>query len=282
MRRVSLAARRARAYLRRPPRPRWLRHAIWGGGGVLGLTAGLTLGFWVTGGALGQAWQGVRGQLLTLSAEAGLALREVYVEGRVRTPGPELRAQLGVEIGMPILAIDPAAAKARLEALIWVERASVARLLPGRLHIRLLERQPLALWQRDGRFAVIDRAGAVIEGALGADRSAAAYRHLRVLVGRDAPGHAAELFALLSTEPALSNRVVAATRVGERRWNLYLDNQAEIMLPEKAPLDAWHFLAARARDDALLERAVKVIDLRFLPERLRLQLEPAVLDERGA
>lgn len=276
MRRVSLAARRARAYLRRPPRPRWLRPVICGGG-LLGLVAGLALGWWAAGGA--NAWQGVSDQLLALSAGAGLAVREVYVEGRVRTPGPTLRAQLAIEIGMPILAVDPAAARDRLEALTWVERASVARLFPGRLHIRLIERQPLALWQRDGRFTLIDRAGAVIEGGLRDARSAAPYEYLRVLVGEDAPAHAAQLFALLSTEPALSARVVAATRVDERRWNLRLDNRAEVLLPEQAPLDAWRFLAAKARDDLLLERAVTVIDLRFLPERLRLRLEPAVLDE---
>jgi hypothetical protein len=40
-------------------------------------------------------------------------------------------------------------------------------------------------------------------------------------------------------------------------------------------------LAHKARDEALLERAVTVIDLRFLPERLRLRLDPAALEDRG-
>ena len=206
------------------------------------------------------------------SGQAGLVVRDVLVEGRRRTPPEALRERLDLDIGMPLLAVDTAAAKDRLETLAWVEQASVARMLPDTVQVRLLERQPLALWQRDGRFEVIDRAGAVIEGA--ANDRPQEYAHLRVLVGDDAPQGAATLFALLSTEPALSARVVAATRVGGRRWNVHLDNQVEVLLPERNALGAWRLLADKARDDALLERAVTVIDLRFLPERLRLRLDP--------
>ena len=73
--------------------------------------------------------------------------------------------------------------------------------------------------------------------------------------------------------------MVAATWVGGRRWNVHLDNQTEVLLPERNALGAWRLLAEKARDDALLERAVTVIDLRFLPERLRLQLDPAALPD---
>jgi hypothetical protein len=41
-------------------------------------------------------------------------------------------------------------------------------------------------------------------------------------------------------------------------------------------------LAARARDDALLDRAISVIDLRFLPNRMRLRLDPSVLTDQPA
>jgi cell division protein FtsQ len=133
------------------------------------------------------------------------------------------------------------------------------------------------LWQREGRFSLIDRAGQVIEGA-----TPAQWRQLRVLVGDGAPVHAARLFALLSTEPALSERVVAATWVGERRWSLHLDNRTDVLLPEDDPQGAWRLLAVKERQEALLERAVSVIDLRFLPGRIRLRLDPRGLEGQGA
>jgi cell division protein FtsQ len=277
MRHVTLAARRAQQYLRRPPQPRWLPSPTSIAAAVLGLGFALALSSWVLDGGFRDARDGIRERLLAWSGQTGLVVRKVVVEGRRWTPPAALRSKLGVRLDMPLLAVDTAAVKDRLETLPWIERASVARLLPDAVQIRLLERQPLALWQRDGRFEVIDRSGAVIEGALQDDPEE--FKHLRVLVGDGAPQEAASLFALLSTEPALSGRVVAATRVGERRWNVHLDDDLEVLLPERDVLGAWRLLAAKARDDALLERAVTVIDLRFLPERLRVRLDPAALED---
>jgi cell division protein FtsQ len=277
MRHLTLAARRAQRYLRRPPRPRWLPPPASIAGGLLGLGMAVALSSWVSSGGFRETLNDIDQRLVAWSGQTGLAVRDVLVEGRRRTPPEALRDRLDLDIGMPLLAVDTAAAKDRLETLAWVERASVARMLPNTVQVRLLERQPLALWQRDGRFEMIDRAGAVIEGAVN-DRPQE-YAHLRVLVGDDAPQSAAALFALLSTEPALSARVVAATRVGGRRWNVHLDNQIEVLLPERNALGAWRLLADKARDDALLDRAITAIDLRFLPERLRLRLDPAALPD---
>jgi cell division protein FtsQ len=283
MRRVTLATRRARQFLRRPPRPRWLRPALYAGGGSAVLLLGLGFGIWATSsGLVAQAGNAVLGRVLAVTADAGLTLREVYVDGRVRTDPQELRARLGIALGEPLLGIDTEQARARLEALTWVEQASVVRMLPDSLYIRLIERQPLALWQRDGRFSLVDRAGRVIEGALDQSPPPASWRRLRVLVGDGAPVRAAGLFALLSTEPALSERVVAATWIGERRWSLHLDNQIDVLLPADDPQGAWRLLAAKEREQALLERAVTVIDLRFLPGRIRLRLDPRGLEGLGA
>jgi cell division protein FtsQ len=279
MRHVTLATRRAQQYLRRPPQPRWLPPPTWIAAALLGLGVAVVVTSWVTAGGFHDALNDVDQRLIAWSGQTGLVVRKVVVEGRRWTSPDALRSRLDVRVGMPLLAVDTAAAKDRLETLPWVERASVARLLPDAVQIRLLERQPLALWQRAGRFEVIDRAGAVIEGALRDHPDE--YGHLRILVGDGAPHEAAALFALLSSEPALSSRVRAATRVGERRWNVHLDHDVDVWLPERGVLGAWQVLADKVRDDALLERAVTVIDLRFLPERLRVRVDPAALEGGG-
>jgi cell division protein FtsQ len=283
MRRVTLAARRAQQFLRRPPQPRWIRPARVGGGVLLGL--GLLGGLlaWASAtGMLKAAEAALTGRVLAWSATFGLEVREVYVEGRERTDKRALRQALGVVRGEPILAVDPETVRARLLELPWVADARVIRYLPDRVHVRLFERRPLALWQRGGVYALLDRTGTVIEGP-GLDLGdAARYRHLRVLVGEAAPAHANELFALLSSEPELWARVVAATWVGDRRWTLRLDNQIDVLLPEDGVLAAWRLLAEREREQRLLQRTISVVDLRFLPDRLRLRVDPIGAGGRGA
>jgi cell division protein FtsQ len=279
---MSLTARRARIFLRQPPRPRWYWPVMHLGGIGLGLAVGLGAGYWLGGsGRLDQALTAITGQAIALTGAAGLTVREVYADGRLRTERELLAQQLGIEVGQPILALDTDELKERLEALPWIEQASVVRLLPDTIRVRVQERKPLAIWQHEGRLALIDRDGVVIEDNLPPE-VAAQHAYLRVLVGADAPAHAAALFAVLSTEPELSARVVAATWVGDRRWTLRLDNKIDVLLPEQAMQDAWRLLALKAREEALLERAIAVIDLRFLPDRIRLQLDPVAVGDQSA
>jgi cell division protein FtsQ len=237
---------------------------------ALGLVAGLGAGgayAWRAGGAdrLDDLVWDLRAGALNMTAHAGLAIGEVIVEGRERTAARDVMAVLDARRGAPILAFDPHAAKAELETLPWVRRATVERRLPGTIHVRLEERIPLALWQNRGRFHVIDVEGREIAGV-----DPAGFPRLLAVVGEDAPRHAAALIALLDTEPAMRARVAAAVRVGGRRWNLNLDNGVVVNLPETNAGAAYERLAQLARDNGLVERDLVSVDLR-LPDRLILR-----------
>ncbi len=256
---------------RRPAPPRWRRRA-WriGGAALLLLAIGLG-GGWVWHAKMpATAWARVTNGWVATTADAGLRLRQVVVEGRRNMPRDTLLANLGVQVGQPMLTIDPQALKAKLEALGWVRSAVVERRLPDQLHIKLTEAEPIALWQRGGGFQLIGRAGQVIDKV-----NAAAFSQLPVLVGDGAPAHAADLFAMLAREPDLAPRVKAAVWVGERRWNLRFDNGVDVKLPAESPQLAWSLLARLEREQRLLARDVTIIDMR-LPDRLVVRLGPAV------
>ncbi len=215
---------------------------------------------------LHNAWAAVESRTLAVSAQAGLSVQEILVDGRIETPAADVLAVLEVSRNSPILSFEPAEARAKLEKLAWVKTASVERWLPNTIYVRLTEREPLALWQKQGRLTLIDRDGVEIRGT-----DIGRFSQLPVVVGDDAPPHAAALVALLSTEPELAKRVSAAVRVGGRRWNVNLDmgdgRTVEAQLPELNPAAAWAKLAELERADGLLERNIVTVDLR-LPDRL--------------
>jgi len=247
------------------------RRAIYLGSGALGAMALLAAGWHaVRSGMLDAAMAPLEARITADSAKLHLTVQSVEVIGRRRADRDAILAALRVHRGTPILSVDLDAAKARLEALPWVRSAAVERQLPQGILVRLVERQPLAIWQHERRFDVIDQSGAVIPQAHAAD-----FPTLLQVVGDDAPPATGNLVAMLGTEPDLARHVTAATRVSGRRWNIALDNGVEVELPEASPDAAWHRLAALDRSDRLLERAVTVIDMR-LADRLVLRLPPDI------
>ena len=252
------------------PRPRvkpfWKRAKVIAMAAIV-LFAGIGGGGWWVWqeGLIARGVKHVKWSAIAASVEMGFGVQDVLVVGRRETPRDELLKAVRLARGAPILAFDPEAAKARIEALPWVRSVSVQRRLPGTVYLRLIERRPLAVWQHDGKLSLIDYDGSVIVKN-GFER----FSNLLLVVGEDAPNHAAGLLEMLWNQPKLMSRVRAAIRVGGRRWNVRLDNGIDVRLPEVNPATAWARLAEYERNHNVLAKDIGVLDLR-LPDRLIVQ-----------
>jgi cell division protein FtsQ len=197
-------------------------------------------------------------------------LEEVTVEGRQYVPREALLRALDVKQGDILLAMSLGDLRTRLEQIDWVEHAAVERRLPGGLHITLVERVAVAIWQRgEGDFILIDRNGRTVR----ASHAPPGYERLLLVGGEGAPQQIGDLFLLLAREPEIARQLTAATWVGQRRWNLYLRNGIEVRLPEEDSVAALQRLAQLDRGERLLSRDVTVVDMR-LADKLILRRPP--------
>jgi cell division protein FtsQ len=268
----------AKAEPRRRGMPRWMRRFLLAVGGVafvagyVGGIAHLTRNGWL-GARLDEADAWVAEEV----ADMGFRVRSIEVHGIGKTEATVLRETLGVEEGDPILGLDLTELQRRVERLPWVRAATVERLLPEGLVIRLEERTPIALWQRENDIALIDDTGAVIRGASLTD-----FRRLPLLAGPGVPDKAPELIEVLAEEPELAARISAGSLVEKRRWNLLVDDRVWIKLPQERAREAWLRLAKEEREQSILSRNILAVDLRNdeqwvfrLPpgERVRLAIE---------
>ena len=112
---------------------------------------------WVPGAIDKAKWK-----MIALASDLGFKVDEIFVIGRRETAQKDLLAALRLVRGAPILAFDLQAARKRIEALPWIKTASVERMLPDTVLLNIEERQPLALWQHKGAFALIDSASGTI------------------------------------------------------------------------------------------------------------------------
>lgn len=211
--------------------------------------------------------------LIQVAAHAGFRVDDVLLVGRQQTSRETIMAVLNVQRGDPIFAFDPVAARDMLEKLSWVETVRVERHLPNKISIYITERTPVAFWQQGGQLQVIDRHGRVLE-----TENLKKFGDLPVLVGSRAPAETARILEMLSFEPVIAGRVAAATLVGDRRWDLTLDNKIKIRLPEKDPARALHHLSGLHQQHQILDRDILAIDMR-IPEKMVVEASnPAVAE----
>lgn len=264
-----------RVPVRKRPRSAIERHLT-----TLGLVLGIGgavggLGYWsFSSGWTGYLAASASQRFVAATANAGYALSTLEVEGRKETPKDDIMLALGALKGDPILDIDLEAARQRIVDLPWVTSAVVERRLPGTLRVTLTEAEPLALWQKKGDFYLVSDTGDVL-----AVKDVARFGKLPVIVGEAAPQKAGDLFAMLALEPGLEKRVTAAVLVGNRRWNLRLDNGVDIKLPEVAAAAAWQKFAALERQHHLLDKDISIIDLRQDDKLVVRQAHPAVAED---
>ena len=214
----------------------------------------------------GVLWTGGRGQMLAAAigqgvdgkfAEAGFALKKVHVQGASPLATPDIVKAAGVYKDQPLLGLDLADLKARVEQVGWVKEAHVVRLLPDTLVISVKERRQLAVWQHAGRSVVIDDQGQVIPEA-----DPARFASLPLVVGAGGDRHAGQILPILVQRPKLMARLEALVRVDDRRWDLRLKDGSLIQLPaveEEAALMQLEKLDLRSR---ILELGFERIDLR--------------------
>ena len=205
-----------------------------------------------------------------IAARPEFAVRGVAVLGGSAALQREVRRTLDVRPGMSSLNLDVEKLRLRVEALGAVETATIQFDPQGTLRITVVERIAMVLLRRaDGVLVMLDRGGVEI----GPAGPRADHRELPVILGAGARDRVGEVIALLGGAPGIVPRLRALVRVGERRWDMVLDRDLLIKLPERGSVGALSRIMALHYGDELLDRDLAVIDMR-LPKRPTLRMKP--------
>ena len=210
----------------------------------------------------------------TVASGTGFAITEVAISGNEETSEIDVMGALGLDGWTALPGFSPADARVRVAGLPWVESATVRKIYPATLQIKLSERRPFALWQDGADIKVIERDGKVI-----APYTNAKFASLPLVVGEGAEKRADMFIAGMARFPAIASRVKGYVRVADRRWDLRLDNGVTVKLPEKAELAAVQALAGLQERTGVLDKDIVAIDMR-IEDRLTVQLSEGAARER--
>src|ERR1043166_5352452 len=206
---------------------------------------------------------------------AGFRIVSVALGGNRHVSREEVLATAGVTGRSSLLFLDVDSARERLKTNPWIADATVLKLYPGELQIGIKEREAFALWQKDGRVAVIANGGTVLEPFV-----TPSLVRLPLVVGKGAEARAKEFLGVLDRYPEIRDQVRASILVGDRRWNLRLRNGLDVRLPETEVARALERLVKLDREVKLLSRDIESVDLR-LADRVTVRLSEAAAQARA-
>ncbi len=154
-----------------------------------------------------------------------------------------------------------------------VASAAIKVTVSGVLQINISERIPAFIWRKDDVISVIDEKGEFIRLAA----SRLDYPELPLVIGEAANLSIADISSLMEDNQYFLDQVRAFVRVGERRWDLVLDNNLRIMLPQAEFLAAFDRLMLMSESGSLFSNQLSSIDMRLV-ERPTVRVGAALMD----
>ncbi|MFN8819590.1 MAG: cell division protein FtsQ/DivIB, partial [Holosporaceae bacterium] len=161
-------------------------------------------------------------------------IQDIVVTGTHYLGQAEVVANLPFERGDALGRINLPLAANKIKQLPWVRQVHLRRdWVRQQVVVDIQEWQPVALLQQQGRVKLMNAEGMVLNAPL-----TLAFQQFILLVGNGASKQWSQLDHLLASQPMLRERIKTASWVGNRRWDLQLDNGVTIKLPELDPTAA--------------------------------------------
>lgn len=191
------------------------------------------------------------------AARYGFVLENIIIEGQENTAYKDIVQALKADKGEPIFSVEMQEVKGRLEDTTWIKKAMVERRLPSTIYIAIIERQPIAIWQFKRKLYLVDAEGNRIT-----KHNGEGFSDLIHVVGQDANIYASSLLADINVYPNLASKIKSAVRYGNRRWNLHLEQNIIVKMPENGFSEAYKYLHLLNKDRKLFDQNYKMLDLR--------------------
>lgn len=253
---LSAGVRRRRSFVTVPLRRRLPRFV---GTGLLAVFFGATGAYGLVASGQYDALRAVHGEPRDVLARAfGFGVDTVMIAGLSQLTEREVLLIGGITDRGSLPFLNAADVRDRLERKPLIRSASVRKVYPNELAVTLTEREPFAIWQRNGELSLVAADGTVIDRY-----DDARFAFLPLVVGEGANLRAASYAALLEAAGPLRPRIRAGMLVSGRRWTLKMDNGLDVKLPEEGAPAAVARLARLERDSRILDRDVLSLDLRM-------------------
>lgn len=210
---------------------------------------------------------------LSVQQRPEFMVKLMAIDGASDRVADAIREIVPVHFPVSSFDLDLPAMQRTIAGLDAVARADL-RIRPGGiLQVRVSERMPVVVWRQRGRIEMLD-----VTGQRVATLDARTDRpDLPLIAGRGAQQLVDEALELVAAARPLDDRLRGLVRVGERRWDVMLEDDRRILLPEVSPVRALEQVLALHQAQEILDRDVELVDMRN-PRRPTVRLAQAAAE----
>ena len=247
-----------------------------------GLRVGLPFSLALVAGMIYLSDEARRGQLTEVYVNARSSIEQrpefmvklMAIDGAGDRLAAQVRAAVPVEFPISSFDLDLAALREMVTQLPGVKQASLRIKPGGLLQVSVEPRVAVAIWRTENGLVLVDLDG----NTIGKIENRADRTDLPLLVGDAANTRVAEALELFRTATPLNTRLRGLVRMGARRWDVVLDRDQRIMLPETQPVQALERVIALENAQEVLSRDVARVDMR-LAQRPTVQMNKEATQE---
>src|SRR5262249_44552738 len=128
----------------------------------MGLSGALAFSLLTDGGKHTRVVTSMLPDMDEVSYWTGVRIEQVSLSGQRFTTDSDVFGAIDLPNAGSLVTFDANGARERIEQLPWVKTASISRVYPSSLEVRITERRPAAVWHNEGRELLVDGSGRVL------------------------------------------------------------------------------------------------------------------------
>ncbi len=180
------------------------------------------------------------------------------IDGASEAVAEDIREITPFDFPISSFDLDPEDIREQLLGLSPIADASV-HVRAGVLQITVTERVPVALWRTPQGLMTVDADGHVVGRAVWRTD----HPDLPIMAGEGADQNVREALAILAAVEPLNDRLRGLVRMGARRWDVVLDRDQRILLPEEGAVEALERVIALGQTNDMFARDLMTVDMRL-------------------
>ena len=188
----------------------------------------------------------------------GFKIENVLITGTLNLSNNYVKDIIEIYKDTSIFNIDLSLIYNKIKQNSWVKQVSIERVLPNIIKIKIIENEPIAIWQNKKDNKLITANGDIIfDGNVNDFKN-----DFPIIKGEKSVENIFSILKILNTNKKFSKNIWSLTFINERRWDLHFNQGLVVRLPSKGIKKAWQKIIRLQKNYNVLNLRLTEIDLR--------------------